>query len=258
VSEAIEIVAHRGASFDEPEHSLAAYLLAARQGADAVECDVRLTRDGELVCHHDRRIDRTSSGKGVVSTSTLDDLTRHDFSGGRAGDDPDLHVARAKVLTLRELIETMLEASPRMKFAIETKHPVRYHRHVEIALIELLDQYRLLPGEGEPSRVRLMSFSRSAVLRMQDLAPHTPTVFLMDPVWWPYRDGSLPPGVPITGPSIEYVRKYPDYVERVHERGGKVHVWVVDEGPDIDLCRYLNVDAIISNRPAHVRERLGR
>jgi glycerophosphoryl diester phosphodiesterase len=54
------VVAHRGASAERPEHTLAAYELALAEGADGVECDVRLTRDGHLVCVHDRRVDRTS------------------------------------------------------------------------------------------------------------------------------------------------------------------------------------------------------
>jgi len=59
-----KIIAHRGANDTEPEHSLAAYIRAIKFGVDAVECDVRLTNDGTLVCLHDRRIDRTSSGGG--------------------------------------------------------------------------------------------------------------------------------------------------------------------------------------------------
>ncbi len=58
------IVAHRGASGHRAEHTLAAYVLALEQGSDGLECDVRLTRDGHLVCVHDRRIDRTSTGRG--------------------------------------------------------------------------------------------------------------------------------------------------------------------------------------------------
>ena len=61
------VVAHRGASGDRPEHTLAAYDIALQQGAEGVECDVRLTRDGHLVCVHDRRVDRTSTGSGLVS-----------------------------------------------------------------------------------------------------------------------------------------------------------------------------------------------
>jgi glycerophosphoryl diester phosphodiesterase len=65
------VVAHRGASAARPEHTLAAYDLALKEGADGVECDVRLTRDGHLVCVHDRRLDRTSTGAGLVSTMGL-------------------------------------------------------------------------------------------------------------------------------------------------------------------------------------------
>ncbi len=71
-SEAL-IFAHRGASYDAPEHTLNAYLRAIDDGADGVECDVRLTRDGHLVCVHDRRLERTSNGRGLVRRQTLDD-----------------------------------------------------------------------------------------------------------------------------------------------------------------------------------------
>ncbi|HAN71510.1 MAG TPA: glycerophosphodiester phosphodiesterase, partial [Actinobacteria bacterium] len=86
----------------------------------------------------------------------------------------------------------------------------------------------------------------------------TPAVFLMNPVRPWYRDGSLPGGVRIAGPSIETLRRHPRYVDRVHGRGGLVHVWTVDDDVDIDLCVSLGVDAIISNRPGHVLRRLGR
>jgi glycerophosphoryl diester phosphodiesterase len=64
--------------------------------------------------------------------------------------------------------------------------------------------------------------------------------------------------VPIAGPSIDVLRAHPHYVERVHERGGRVHVWTVDERDDLDLCVRLGVDAVISNRPGAVLGWLGR
>src|SRR3954452_15793514 len=67
----LSVVAHRGASEDEAEHTLAAYERALEDGADGLECDVRLTSDGVLVCVHDRRINRSSTGRGVVSTLEL-------------------------------------------------------------------------------------------------------------------------------------------------------------------------------------------
>src|SRR5262245_47979548 len=74
------VFAHRGASATLPEHTLEAYELALAQGADGVECDVRLTRDGHLVCMHDSRLDRTSNGTGRVSKHSLAELDRLDFS----------------------------------------------------------------------------------------------------------------------------------------------------------------------------------
>ena len=66
----VQVVAHRGSSAAHAEHTLGAYELALEEGADALECDVRLTRDGVLVCVHDRRIDRVSDGRGVLSTAS--------------------------------------------------------------------------------------------------------------------------------------------------------------------------------------------
>src|ERR1700743_1001595 len=101
-----QVVAPRGASHDNPEHTLGAYLQALRDGADAFECDVRLTADGHLVCFHDRDLRRPGSSRGVVSTMELADLDQLDFASWKnpwaalddeaADRDPDLD----KVLTL--------------------------------------------------------------------------------------------------------------------------------------------------------------
>ena len=74
------VVAHRGASQDLAEHTLAAYRRAVEVGADALECDIRLTADGVPVCVHDRRVDRTSDGQGPVSALEYADLAELDFS----------------------------------------------------------------------------------------------------------------------------------------------------------------------------------
>ena len=112
-----DVVAHRGASAVEAEHTLAAYRRALEDGADGVECDVRLTRDGVLVCVHDRRVDRTSSGRGVVSTLELADLSELDFGSWRRrmeAEEPDPLLTanweapdldRTSVLTLERLLE---------------------------------------------------------------------------------------------------------------------------------------------------------
>ena len=80
------VVAHRGASSDAPEHTLAAYVRAIEDGADGLEADVRLTADGHLVFVHDRKVDRTSNGSGVLSTLELADLESLDFGAWKVAE----------------------------------------------------------------------------------------------------------------------------------------------------------------------------
>src|SRR5690348_716608 len=154
------VVAHRGASAHEAEHTLAAYRRAIDDGADALECDVRLTRDGVLVCVHDRRVDRTSSGRGVVSTLELADMAELDFGSwhpsGQEAPDMDRH----QVLTLERLLETVADCGRRVELAIETKHPTRYAGLVELTLIDLLARFgHTSPGSDGRWQARVMSFA---------------------------------------------------------------------------------------------------
>lgn len=255
-----EVVAHRGSSSLEPEHTLAAYLQAIEDGADALECDVRLTADGTLVCVHDRRIDRTSRGRGTVSARHVEELSRHDYSYWAWHDfEEPGDGSRTRLLTLETLLVAALDKRADIRFAIETKHPVRFGGYVERELADVLARHGLdRPRSDGVHPVRMMSFSRMAVVRMRKLVPMVPTVFLMDRIWWPYRDGSLPPGVFAAGPSIEVLKSHPGYVSRVHALGGRVHVWVVDEKQDLDLCLEQGVDAVISNRPGTILDWLDR
>ena len=263
-SSTIQVIAHRGSSEDAPEHTLSAYRRALDDGADALECDVRLTRDGHLVCVHDRRVDRTSNGRGVLSTLELADLTALDFGSWRETwedfEDPEVPDRdRAEILTLRRLLETVADHERHVEIAIETKHPTRYAGLVERRLVDLIGHFGWAhPRLGATSPVRVMSFSQLSLRRMRVLAPSVETVFLMERVPLRFRDGMLPPGVRIAGPSIEVLRAHPRYVERVQRRGNALHVWTVDRAEDIALCRELGVDAIITNRPRRVLDALGR
>ncbi|MEU1801811.1 glycerophosphodiester phosphodiesterase [Streptomyces sp. NPDC019937] len=260
----VSVVAHRGASEDAPEHTLAAYRRALEDGADALECDVRLTADGHLVCVHDRRIDRTSNGRGAVSGLELADLAALDFGSwkGQATDKeaPDRKSRDStSVLTLERLLGLIADAGRHVELAIETKHPTRWAGQVEDRLIRLLRRYGLdAPPPGEPPPVRVMSFSARSLHRVRLAAPAIPTVYLMQFVLPRHRDGQLPPGVRIAGPSIRIVRNHPAYVPRLQRAGHRVHVWTVDEPADVELCVRLGVDAVITNRPKRVLSQLGR
>ncbi|MFF3345716.1 glycerophosphodiester phosphodiesterase [Streptomyces sp. NPDC002779] len=266
-----QVVAHRGASEDAPEHTLAAYRKAIEDGADALECDVRLTADGHLVCVHDRRVNRTSNGRGAVSALELADLAALDFGSWKRGDpwrnrdeDPDWEVRPedpqdTSVLTLERLLELVADAGRPVELAIETKHPTRWAGQVEERLLHLLKRFGLdSPAVADASTVRVMSFSARSLHRVRASSPTLPTVYLMQFVSPRLRDGRLPAGVRIAGPSIRIVRHHPAYIERLKRAGHQVHVWTVNEPEDVALCAELGVDAIITNRPRAVRHQLGR
>jgi glycerophosphoryl diester phosphodiesterase len=261
------VVAHRGASADQPEHTLAAYLEAIKVGTDALECDVRLTADGHLVCVHDRRVDRTSDGRGLVSTLELTQLQGLDWGSWKelerqapAPDDevPDLvdRDDRSHLLTLHKLLSLVADVDRRVDVFVETKHPTRYGALVERRLAEMLQYFGWADDPDGP--VRMMSFSLLAVRRMRQLVPAVPRVFLMRSVPLPFRDGSLPPGVGTAGLKVEILRDHPRYAERLRERGNRIFVFTVDDPADLELCLDLGVDAIITNRPAEILDRLGR
>jgi glycerophosphoryl diester phosphodiesterase len=272
------VVAHRGASSTAAEHTLGAYVSAIEAGADGLECDVRLTRDGHLVCVHDRTINRTSSGTGVVSELDLPGLNQLDFKSWHvelpgsadelisdspylAGVEPDLG-EDGRVLTLERLLQLVADAERPVRLLIETKHPTRYGGLVEQQLVELLARFGWAGRPGPPesvhqradmaSRVIVMSFAPTALRRIKLLAPDVPTVLLLEWRIPGLRDGMLPAGVPIAGPALRVLQADPNFVSRAHARGNQVFVWTVNEAADVGYVRRLGVDTIISDRPETV------
>ena len=255
----VQVVAHRGSSGTFAEHTLQAFEAALADGADALECDVRLTRDRHLVCVHDRRVDRTSDGRGPVSTLELARLSELDFAswkGTRAeAEEPDSDAGR--VLTLERLLQLVLDDERPVQLQVETKHPTRYGALVELALVDLLGRYGLLdPPTRDASRVAVLSYAATSLRRVHALAPRLPTVLNMDRVPVRLRDGTLPPQVQAAGLALPYVLRHPGYVERVHDRGGRVHVFTADRPDEIDFLLELGVDAIVSNHPDRVVQQL--
>lgn len=254
------VIAHRGASNDVAEHTLGAYQRALEVGADGLECDVRLTADGHLVLVHDRRIDRTSTGSGSVAGMTLHQLQRHDFGSWWSSDDteaPELDLERNSVLTLDRLLGLIHDCERPVRLLIETKHPTRYAGFLEKRVVQTLERFGMArPPRDGSSPIAVMSFSEIALRRMRQYAPGLPAVMLMDRVPVRFRRGFLPFGAAIAGPSVEIIRKDPEYVRRVHLVGKTMYVWVVDRMDDVDMCVSLGVDGIITNRPGPVLRHL--
>lgn len=254
------VVAHRGASAARPEHTLAAYDLALQQGADGLECDVRLTRDGHLVCVHDRRIDRTSTGTGLVSELTLAQLRHYDFGAGHRSGPPSgtRHVNDALgetgLLTLDELIRLVLDWHRPVKLFIETKHPVRYGGLVESRLLALLNRYGIAtPASADLSRAVVMSFSPAALWRIRRAAPLLPTVLLGETSRILGGSAATTVGATAVGPSIRILRERPELVDRAAVKGRALYCWTVDHYEDVAFCRDVGVAWVATNHPGRTK-----
>lgn len=255
------VVAHRGASRERAEHTLGAYREAIEVGADGLECDVRLTADGHLVCIHDRNLRRTGSRRGVVSTLALDELDQLEFASWKNPwadlDDeaPERDEELDRVLTLRKLLETVADCGRRVEVCIETKHPTRYAGLVERRLVEEL---RHFGWHRADTPARVMSFSYTALQRLDRLAPELPLVMLLEKVrHWPVVKPVLEPGW-MLGPGIEQLTRHPEYARRLVRTGRDLNVWTVNDEDQLHLCLDLGVKTIITDRPAYMLQLLGR
>jgi glycerophosphoryl diester phosphodiesterase len=252
------VFAHRGGAYSLPEHTLGAYLRALEEGADGLECDVRMTRDGHLVCVHDRRLDRTSNGRGLVSAKTLAELDALDFGSWHpaSADEPDLDLTR--LLTLDRLLEAVRDSGRPVRLLIETKHPSRYGAEIEQSLIALLRRHGVAaPRRDDPIQVTVMSFAALALRRVRALAPGIPTVYLAEFMPPGVFRGRLPFGARIAGPGIGLVRARPGLIPALRAAGFQAYVWTVNEETDLELVLAQGVDGIISDRPRFVLDRLG-
>ena len=258
-------MAHRGSSATNAEHTLGAYVAALDEGAEALECDVRLTADGHLVCVHDRDLVRVAQKRALVSSMELSELEQLDVASWKHPwadlDDeaPERDPELGKVLTLRRLLETARDystgAGRPVELAIETKHPTRYAGLVERRLVDLLDEFG---WAGPDSPVRVMSFSWIALRRVRRLAPRLRLVFLMDgPTDWarvrPFAEPDW-----IAGPGIHLLRKHPDLIRKIGAGGTELHVWTVNRESDVDLCREIGVTAVITDKPGRTLRYLER
>ena len=223
------IYAHRGASADYPEMTESAYKGAIDQGADGFECDLRLTRDEVPVLWHNASMLERAGHRGLIAEMNFADVKR----------------AYPQILTLDDFLDIAIASE--MGVLIETKHPVISGNRVEEVLATTIHDRDVL------SKIDLsvMSFSWSAIEKMKRIDSTIPTTFLMTSrTRWPQVRFSSAPAM---GPGINEVRENPELIARLKKLGKSVSVWTVDLAADIELCKELGVDILITNTPAHAR-----
>lgn len=226
------VIAHRGASPEYPENTVLAFREALRQGADAIELDVRLAGDGLPVVIHDATVDRTTDGGGLVAEMPARVLEGLDAGRGEP------------VPTLERVLETF----PSVPFIVELKDPDSAH-----AVTGLLG--RLEAG----GRVMVGSFHAEALRRIPGWIARSASrgqvaacwaVSRLRWSWWSGRYQAFT--VPERRGRLRIVDRR--FVRLAHRMGKPVHVWTVDAPDAASRLWASGVCGIITNRPAVIRE----
>ncbi len=226
----MRIYAHRGASGEFAEGSEAAYLAAIEQGCDGFECDVRLTKDKQIICYHDKNAKRLSNLDLKIANTNYDQLKKS-----------------INPFRLEQLLE--LAISNKKDLVIESKHPVPTGGEIERAVHKLLkSRSKEIAQSG--IGVFLISFSLLATLRNKR---------------GPYQSGLLinkkflnkinPTDLIAT--NIAIIRADHSFVLNQMRKGKQVIAWTVNNEDDLKLCQDLGVQAVITDYPARARKILG-
>jgi glycerophosphoryl diester phosphodiesterase len=245
----VEIVAHRGASWDAPENTVAAIKLAWAQKADASEFDVYLSKDGEIVVIHDKDTKRTAGGveKPVVE-QTLEELRKLD-----AGSWKGAKFAGEKIPTLAEMLATV---PPGKRVFVE----VKCGPEIVPALAKQLKDSKLKPGQTP-----VISFHAAVIAAMKKASPDVPAYWLVN---LRRKDGKTPSAKSL----IERAKKLgadgldlsatdeltAAYAREVKDAGLKLYVYTVNDAAVARRMVEIGVDGITTDRPAWLREQLSK
>jgi glycerophosphoryl diester phosphodiesterase len=252
------LVAHRGGSLLAPENTFAAFDRAAALGADAIETDVRLTRDGVVVVFHDDDTARLLGQPGTIEARTLAELQRLDPGQGFTPDGGRTHPHRGAGLAVPTFAEA-LARYPAMRFIVDAKAD---DPKVARALV------LTVTDAGALGRVCLGSFFDTQAERIGLLAPDVARYFPQEAATCHVlaaRAGaegdSCPTGFELASLPArldEGVVVNADVVAHFHRLGIPVHVWTVDDEAEMRGLLALGVDGIVTDRPDVLARVLGR
>ena len=226
----MRIYAHRGASGEYTEGSQAAYLAAIEQGCDGFECDVRLTKDKQIICYHDKDAKRLTNLDLKIADTNYDQLKKS-----------------INPLKLDQLLDLAIKS--KKDLVIESKHPVPTRGAIERAVHKLL-KGRTKEIEQSGIQISLISFSFLATLRNKKSL---------------YKSGLLVSKkylakfnpTDLIAANIEIIRSDHSFVLKQMRKGKQVLVWTVNDEDDLKLCQDLGVKAVITDYPARARKILG-
>ncbi len=223
----MKIFAHRGFSARFPEGTRAAYEGAVVAGADGFECDVRLSRDNEVICFHDRTIKRIAGVRKAVARLTAQELHK-----------------LVDAITLNELLDIAIEE--KKDVLIETKHPVLTAGKIERRVLEILAKRRS-EIEDAGIRITVMSFSYFAVRRLKRKYPDVAKVIK-------YSISARMSRAKTVALNIELIERNPKIIGKL--KAARVLVWTVNTSADLKLLKDKKLDGVITDKPRFARKKL--
>ncbi len=228
------IWAHRGASGYAPENTLQSFKLADDLGADGIELDVQLTKDGQVVVIHDETIDRTSNGRGFVKDLNLAELKALNFNN---------HNTKYFHCAIPTLEEVLKQVKPtRMVINIELKTGVFDYPGLVEKTIELVDKYEM----GD--RIIYSSFNHYTIEEVLKLRPDAYGAFLHTDKIINMAAYGKEHGVKALHPGYWFLID-PRYVTEAKENGLLINSWTINEPEYIQIALQLGINAIITNYP---------
>ncbi|MFQ5878723.1 MAG: glycerophosphodiester phosphodiesterase [Dehalococcoidia bacterium] len=224
------VVSHAACAGLAPENTLAGVRIALELGVDAIEVDVHATADGVPVLLHDDTVDRTTDGSGDVRAMTLDQVRRLD-AGARQ------HEGRFRGEPVPTLAEVFHLTAGRAYLAMEIKQP-----GIEEQVVDVIRRADAVPWAV------FCSFYPQTIRRLRELEPRIPTFLLVESAAQE-QPASSPAGEPPQSVFLHYTLVTAEVVKDLHQRGGQVFVWTVDEEAEMGRLVALGVDGIGTNYP---------
>ena len=246
----VMIVAHRGASQDAPENTLSAFRLAWTQGADAIEGDFFLTKDGQVVCTHDEVTGRLNPGKVKlkVAESTLAELQALDVGAWKGG-----QWKGERMPTLDDVLGTVPMGK---QIFIEVKCGVE--------ILPVLKK-KLAACQLRPEQITIISFQKAVVAEAKRLLPEIKSLWLVS---FKGNGRIEPPPSTVLKTLAELGADGLDcnnhailtagFVDQMHASGYETHCWTVDDPQRAKELAAKGMNSITTNRPALIRAALGK
>jgi len=237
------VIAHRGANHLAPQNTIPAFEKAVQLGAQGMENDVHLTRDGEIVICHDYTIDETSNGTGFISDYSYEELLRFDFGGYFSEE-----YRGTKIPTLAECFEV---CRPMALLNVEIKSPRDAHSPIARRTVALARDMGLM------EQLLISSFDKDilAAARAADPSVQTALLYSIDEKECPnladlledYVGFAKSIGVNALHPFLMYMDE--DYCENCHKAGLRVHPWTANKEFAIEAFVEWGCDGIITDLP---------